>query len=136
MILDQFDDPIPQNSDSNSSWALLSSYDFAFDSELLMLTEALTEAEINNHTMDKSGGAINPMLSGNNGHVQLYVDKNKWKEAQQILKNQRVTSNEVFDSSNKDFHRPTWIYVVVFILLAFFLVQNFQKLIYIIHSIF
>lgn len=136
MILDQFDQNMPPQKDSDSAWALLSSYDFAFDSELLMLTEALDEANIQHHTMDKSGGAINPMMSGNNGNVQLYVDKNEWEAAQQIYQKLRVTSNEVYDTANKEFHRPTWMYVVVFLLLAFFIAQNFRTLIYILSSIF
>ena len=94
--------------DANPNWALLVTYDFSSDSELLMLTDALNEAEIPNHVMDKSTGLVNPMLSGQKGAVQLYVAQNKWDEAMELYNSTHKVTQQVYDEENAKTKIDKW----------------------------
>ena len=115
--------------DANPIWALLVTYDFASDSELLALTDALTDAQIPYHVMDKSTGLVNPLLSGQKGAVQLYVVQNKWDDAVELYKNTHKITQQVYDDENTRTKNDKWYWVkmlVRIVLLAFLLKSVFN----------
>jgi hypothetical protein len=122
--------PLDQDYQFNKpEWALLVTYNFTSDAELLMLQDTLTEAEIPNYIMDKSTGLVNPMLSGRKGAVQLYVTQDKLVEAQEIYQKTHQVSEEIYDKEEKN-DNWRWARIVVRVLLAIFLLNFIAKAIF------
>ena len=119
--------------DANQNWALLVTYDFTSDAELLTLTDALKEAEIPNHVMDKSTGLVNPLLSGQKGAVQLYVAQNRWDEAMELYSSTHKVTQQIYDEEDAKTKNDKWYWIkmlVRIVLIAFLL-----KSVYNIYSI-
>ncbi len=115
--------------DANPSWALLVTYDFTSDSELLALIDALTDAQIPHHVMDKSTGLVNPLLSGQKGAVQLYVAQNRWDDAVTLYQNTHKVTQEVYDEENNRTKNDKWYWIKMvarIVLLAFLLKSVFN----------
>ncbi len=90
----------PGYSKPKYQWKMLTSFTFPSDPELLILMSELQKAEIPNHLLDKSNGAITPIMTGEKGGLQLFIDQNRWDEALEILKTQRSLATEIYDKTN------------------------------------
>ena len=115
--------------DANQNWALLVTYDFTSDAELLTLIDALNNAQIPNHVMDKSTGLVNPLLSGQKGAVQLYVAQSKWDDAVTLYQNTHKVTQEVYDEENTKTQNDKWYWIkmlVRIVLVAFLLKSVFN----------
>jgi tetratricopeptide (TPR) repeat protein len=118
--LDQLDDFSSYNSNNYNYWALLVTYNYVYDAELLMLKDALDEVEIPNHVLDKSTGLVNPMLSGQKGAVQLYVAQDRLEEAQEIYTKTHQIAQEIYDKEEKN-DKWKWVRTLIFVFLALYL---------------
>jgi hypothetical protein len=85
---------------SKHEWKMLTSFTFPSDPELLMLMNELDKAGIPNHLLDKSNGAIAPIMTGEKGGLQVYINENHWQEAVAILKSQRSVATEIYDKTD------------------------------------
>ena len=112
-----------------SNWALLVTYNFTSDAELLMLQDTLEEAEIPCYIMDKSTGLVNPMLSGQKGAVQLYVAQENLAEAQEIYQKTHKIAQEIYDKEEKN-DKWKWARLIIRIFLAFFILNFILKAIF------
>lgn len=113
-ILDHFE---IEKGISEGNWTLLRAYAYPFDAELVMLQEALHEAAIPSVVLDKSNGAINPLLGGS-GTVHLFVPTETLSEAKQILDNQTFVTQQVYDN-NPPKGISIWVKLLFIILVLF-----------------